>query len=345
VKQPKEEVVVITGGSAGVGRATAKEFARHGARVAVLARGREGLEGACRDIEQLGGKPLPLETDVADPARVEAAAQEVEAQLGPIDIWINNAMTSVFGRFEDVSPEDFRRVTEVTYLGSVYGTMAALKRMHPRNRGVVVQVGSALAYRSIPLQSAYCGAKHAIHGFTDSIRSELLAAKSKVHLTMVQLPGVNTPQFDWCKNQLPNRARPMGPPYQPEVPARAIYWAAHQRRREVFVGITAAEAIIGNKIIPGILDKYLAKTAIQGQQTSQPKDPNAPFNLWEPVPGDHGAHGRFDAIARTWSPELWLTTHRRKIGIASAVLVAGIAHLLYYNGRIIPGWLRRLVRA
>jgi NAD(P)-dependent dehydrogenase (short-subunit alcohol dehydrogenase family) len=345
MKNGKREIVVITGGTAGVGRATAQEFARHGACVVVLARGREGLEGTCRDIEELGGEPLALEADVADASRVEAAAQQVEEQFGPIDIWINNAMTSVFGLFKDMSAEDFRRVTEVTYLGCVYGTMAALKRMLPNNRGTIVQVGSALAYRSIPLQTAYCGAKHAIHGFTDSIRSELLAEKSKVHLTMVQLPGVNTPQFDWCKNQLPNRARPMGPPYQPEVPARAIYWAAHHKRRELYVGITAAEAIIGNKIIPGLLDEYLAKTAIKGQQTDEKKDPNTPSNLWKPVAGDRGAHGRFDQIARTWSPELWVATHRNKLLLGAAALVAAVGHLIYYKGKIVPRWFRRALHA
>jgi NAD(P)-dependent dehydrogenase (short-subunit alcohol dehydrogenase family) len=330
------EVVVITGGSAGVGRATAREFAKRGARVAVLARGADGLAGAKKDIEELGGEALTLETDVADPAQVEAAAAQVEGNWGRIDVWVNDAMTSVFAPLTKMTPEDFRRVTEVTYLGVVYGTMAALKRMLPANRGTIVQVGSALAYRSIPLQSAYCGAKHAIHGFTDSVRSELIHQKSAVHITMVQLPGVNTPQFDWVKSELPHRSRPLGTPYQPEIPAQAIYWAAHNRRREVYVGMPAAEAIVGNKIFPSLLDKYLAKVGFKGQQTNEPRQQSAAYNLWKPVAGDHGAHGRFDSIARTWSPELWFTMHRRKILCGAAMVAATIAHLIYYRGHILP---------
>lgn len=322
-QQNGNEVVVITGASAGIGRATAREFAKNGARIALLARGLDGLEAAKREIEELGGKALILQTDVADAAQIESAAAQVQETFGAIDIWINNAMASVFSRFTDMTLEEFRRVTEVTYLGTVNGTLAALKRMLPRNHGCIVQVGSALAYRSIPLQSAYCGAKHAIRGFTDSLRSELIHDGSKVHLTMVQLPGVNTPQFDWVKSHLPKQGKPVGPVYQPEIAAEAIYWAAHQRRREVFVGIPAVKAILGNKIVPGALDHYLAKAAVEGQQTSEPRDPNRPDNLWKPLPGDHGAHGKFDAQARKYSPQLWATKHRRAIGICSAVF-AGI---------------------
>jgi short-subunit dehydrogenase len=317
------EVVVITGASAGIGRATAREFAKRGAQIGLLARGVDGLEAAKREVEELGGKALVVPTDVSDAAQVESAAAKIEEAFGPIDIWINNAMASVFSRFMDMTLDEFRRVTEVTYLGAVNGTAVALKRMLPRNRGCIVQIGSALAYRSIPLQSAYCGAKHAIRGFTDSLRSELIHDGSKVHLTMVQLPGVNTPQFDWVRSHLPKRGKPVGPVYQPEVAAAAIYWAAHQKRREVFVGIPAVTAILGNKIVPGALDHYLAKAAVEGQQTSEPRNPNQPDNLWRPVPGDHGAHGRFDAQARKISPQLWATQHRRAIGICSLAL-AGV---------------------
>lgn len=324
MKNGKPEVVVITGASAGVGRATVREFAKHGAHVGLIARGRDGLEAAQREVEEQGGRAVVVAADVSDAAQVEAAAAKVEETLGAIDIWINDAMTSVFAPFKEMSAEEFRRVTEVTYLGVVYGTMAALKRMLMRDRGCIVQIGSALAYRSIPLQSAYCGAKHAIRGFTDSIRSELIHDHSHIHITMVQLPAVNTPQFEWVKNKLPRRPRPVGPVYQPEVIAEAIYWAAHARRREVFVGVPAVKAILGNKIIPGALDRYLAEVAYSGQQTDEPTDSGARFNLWEPVPGDHGAHGRFDAHARTSSPQFWATKHRSWIGVAAASL-AGVA--------------------
>ena len=329
MKNRAPEVVVITGASAGVGRATVREFAKRGAHLGLLARGLDGLEAARREVEELGGKAVIAQTDVSDPAQIEAAAGKVEEAFGPIDIWINDAMTSVFAPFKEMTPEEFRRVTEVTYLGAVYGTMTALKRMLRRDRGCIVQVGSALAYRSIPLQSAYCGAKHAMRGFTDSIRSELIHDRSNVHITMVQLPAVNTPQFDWVKNKLPHRAQPVGPVYQPEVIAEAIYWAAHHRRREVFVGIPASKAILGNKIIPGPLDHYLADAAYAGQQTDEPRDPNQRFNLWEPVGGDHGAHGRFDNQARTWSPQFWATKHRTWLGIVGA----GLAGLV--TGRLL----------
>jgi len=293
-KSNRPEVVVITGASAGVGRATVREFARRGARIGLLARGRDGLEAARREVEDMGGRAPALPTDVADADRVEAAATEIEEKFGPIDIWTNNAMTSVFPPVKEMRPEEFKRVTEVTYLGVVYGTLAALKRMLPRDRGVIIEVGSALAYRGIPLQAAYCGAKHAIQGFVDSLRCELLHDKSNVRVTMVQMPALNTPQFRWVKSRLPHKAQPVPPIFQPEVAARAIHYAAHHDRRELYVGMPTIEAIVGNKVAPGLLDHYLARTGYESQQTDEPADPNRPNNLWEPVPGDHGAHGVFD---------------------------------------------------
>ena len=330
----KSEVVVITGASAGVGRATAKVFAENGARIGLIARGREALEGALADVEAAGGKAMSLPSDVAHPGEVEAAAQEVESRFGPIDVWVNNAMTTVFSPFKEITPEEFKRATEVTYLGTVYGTMAALKRMLPRNQGCIVQVGSALAYRSIPLQAPYCGAKHAIRGFTDSVRSELLHDKSQIHLTMVQLPAINTPQFSWCKTRLPRHPQPVPPVFQPEVAARAIYWAAHQRRREVFLGGSTLKAIFGNKVAPALLDRYLARTGYDAQQTDQPVSPDRPANLFEPVPGDYGAHGIFDESARETSVQFWETRHRTlttvtAIGTATAL----IAWAFRRNGR------------
>ena len=319
------EVVVITGASAGVGRATAQAFARRGAQIGLIARGVKGLEGARRDVERLGGKAFVIPGDVAHAEEVEAAAQKVEDQFGPIDVWINNAMVSVFSPFKEMTSQEFRRVTEVTYLGTVYGTMAALKRMLPRNRGTIVQVGSALAYRSIPLQSAYCGAKHAIRGFTDSLRSELLHDGSQIHITMVQLPAVNTPQFSWVKSRLPHKAQPVPPIYQPEVPAEAIYWAAHHRRREVMVGGSTVKAVEGNKVMPGLLDRILARKGFSGQQTEESRE-SRPDNLWEPLDGnngqDRGAHGDFDERARAFSPEFWVDKNREWLGVAAAGFAA-----------------------
>lgn len=317
------ETVVITGASAGLGRAVAREFARHGARIGLLARGFAGLEAAKREVEDLGGKALVVPTDVADATAVERAAALVENQFGPIDIWVNNAMASVFSPVKEMKPEEYKRVTEVTYLGVVYGTLAALKRMLPQNRGMIVQVGSALAYRSIPLQSAYCAAKHAISGFTDSLRCELIHDKSRVRLTMVQMPALNTPQFGWVKSRLANKAKPVPPIFQPEVGARAIYWAAHHTRRELYVGWPTVEAIVANKFIPGALDRYLARNGFQSQQTSEPEDPNRPDNLWEPVPGDRGAHGTFDAVAHERSWELRANLGRLGIGAGLAAGLAG----------------------
>ena len=293
-----DRVVVVTGGSAGVGRATVRELARRGASVGILARGVEGLDAARDEVEALGARALAIKTDVANPADVESAAEWVETELGPIDAWVNNAMVSVFSPIRSTTAEEFRRVTEVTYLGVVHGTLAALRRMLARDSGVIVQVGSALAYRSIPLQAAYCAAKHAVAGFTDSLRSELLHDRSGVRVTMVQLPALNTPQFDWVRSRLPQRAQPVPPIYQPEVAARAILRAIERPERETFVGLPTIAAIQLQKLVPGVLDRYLASTAYDGQQTEEPEDPARPDNLFTPVGVDLGAHGRFDAVAR-----------------------------------------------
>ena len=326
----RPEVVVVTGASAGVGRAIARAFAREGAHLGLLARGRDGLEGARRDVEALGGRALALQTDVADAEGVERAAEAVEREFGPVDIWINNAMVSVFSPVRKMTPEDYKRVTEVTYLGAVYGTLAALKRMLPRDRGVIVQVGSALAYRGIPLQSAYCAAKHAIQGFNESLRSELIHDKSSVRVTMVQLPAMNTPQFSWVKSRLPNKPQPVPPIYQPEVGAEAVLFAAHNDRREMYVGYPTVEAIIGNRIAPGFADWYLARNGYEAQQTDAPVEPDRRDNLWEPVPGDHGAHGVFDDRASESSPQLWVSMNRNWLAIAAAGLT-GFALGAFYK--------------
>jgi NAD(P)-dependent dehydrogenase (short-subunit alcohol dehydrogenase family) len=322
MRQP--EVVVVTGASAGVGRAIVRRFAADGARIALLARGRDGLEAARREVEAAGGQGLVIPTDVADAAQVDAAAAATEERFGPIDIWINNAMASVFSPIHQMEPEEYRRVTDVTYLGSVYGIMAALKRMRPRDAGCIVQVGSALAYRGIPLQSAYCAAKHAVQGFLDSLMCELIHDGSAVHVTHVHLPAVNTPQFGWVKSRLPNKAQPVPPIFTPELIAEAIHWAAHQRRREVWIGMPVVKAILGNRVAPGLLDRYLASVGYDGQQTDEPEDPNRPHNLWEPVPGDHGAAGAFTHRSSDWSAQLWATRHRAQL-VAGAAAAAGIA--------------------
>jgi short-subunit dehydrogenase len=326
----KPEVVVITGASAGVGRATARAFGKRGAYVGLIARGREGLEGARADVENEGGKGLVLPADVAHYDEVESAAAAVEKEFGPIDIWVNNAMTTVFSPFKEIKADEYKRATEVTYLGAVYGTMAALKNMLPRKRGCIVQVGSALAYRSIPLQAPYCGAKHAIRGFTDSLRSELLHDKSGIHLTMVHMPALNTPQFNWCKTRLPRHPKPVPPIFQPEVAAEAIVWAAHHKRREVYVGRSTVEAIWGNKVAPGLLDHYLARTAYDAQQTAKPVSPDRPNNLFEPVPGDPGAHGIFNREAADQSIQFWETSHRPWTALAGVGLAA-MACLAYWK--------------
>jgi len=322
------EVVVVTGATSGVGRAVAERFARAGARVGLVARGQNGLEGAAKDVERAGGEPLPLPTDVADPEQVEAAAAAVEQAFGPIDVWVNNAMTTVFAEATSIAPAEFRRVTEVTYLGAVNGTLSALNRMLPRDRGSIVQVGSALAYRSIPLQSAYCAAKHAVEGFTQSLRCELLHRGSHVGLSMVQLPALNTPQFDHCESKMPRRAQPVPPIYQPEVAAEGIFWAAHHRRREVWVGGTTAATILANRFVPGLLDRYLGRNGYDSQQSNEFEDPDRPANLWEPVAGDPGAHGRFDAVAHPRSLQLWGATHRGAMVAVGGALAAGLAGAL-----------------
>ncbi|HEX4610496.1 MAG TPA: SDR family oxidoreductase [Urbifossiella sp.] len=327
----RPEVVVITGASAGVGRAVVWEFAKDRAHVGLIARGPDGLEGAKREVEECGGQALVLPLDVADAGAVDRAAEAVEREFGPIDVWVNDAMVSVFSPVKRMTAEDYRRVTEVTYLGVVHGTLAALRHMLPRDRGAIVQVGSALAYRGIPLQSAYCGAKHAIQGFTEALRSELIHDKSRVTVTMVQLPAVNTPQFDWSKSRMPRKAQPVPPIYQPEVPARAIHYAAHHYRREWNVGLMTDVVIAGNAVAPG-LGYYLAKTGYDSQMTDEPEDPNRPNDLYDPLPGDRGAHGRFDARAHPTSQQWWVTKNRGWLAAAGLGL-AGLAVLARTGNR------------
>jgi NAD(P)-dependent dehydrogenase (short-subunit alcohol dehydrogenase family) len=319
------EVVAITGASAGVGRATALEFGRHGARIGLIARGgagMDGLESARREVEALGGQAVVLAADVSDAAQVEAAAAKLEETFGPIDVWVNDAMVTVFAPFTDLSPEEYRRVTEVTYLGQVYGTMAALKRMKPRDHGNIVLVGSALAYRGIPLQSAYCGSKHAIQGMMDSVRAELIHDGSQVRLSMVQMPALNTPQFGWCLNKMEHKSQPVPPIFQPEVAARAIYYAAHANRRELYVGLFTSIVITANKWVPGFGDWYLGKTGYQSQQYGAAPEASKQNNLWEPVAGDHGAHGTFDDKAHERSWQFWLDRRANVAALAGAGLAA-----------------------
>ncbi|MQA15180.1 MAG: SDR family NAD(P)-dependent oxidoreductase [Pseudonocardiaceae bacterium] len=322
------EVVVVTGASGGVGRAAARRFGRRGAAVAVLARGETGLDGAADDVRAAGGVALPIEVDLADHQQVEAAAARVEAELGQIDTWVNVAMSSVFAPFTQIAPEEYERVTEVTYLGYVYATRAALDRMLPRDRGTIVQVGSALGYRGIPLQSAYCAAKHALRGFHDSLRAELRHDGSAVSVTMVTLPAVNTPQFDWLLSRLPNRPQPVPPIYQPEVAADSITYAAdHPQRREYWVGGSTVATILGNKIAPGLLDRYLGRTGYASQQTAEPHDPDAPANLWRPADGpggrDFGAHGRFAERSSPRSYQVWASRHHGLLGAAAGLAALG----------------------
>ena len=330
MSKAKSPVVVVTGGSAGIGRATVREFARNGYDVAILARGEDGLNGARGEVEDLGQRALAISTDVADANAVDRAAERIERELGPIDIWVNNAFAGIFSRFMDVTPEEYERVTAVTYLGQVNGTRAALKRMIPRKRGSIVLVGSALAYRGIPLQSAYCGAKHAIQGFIDSVRCELLHDKTDVTITMVQMPGINTPQFDWIRARLPGQPRPVGKVYQPEVAARAIYFAAHDGRKEMLVGLPTVEAVWGNKVASGMLDEYLAATGFESQQRPERVSPERKDNLFEPVPGDHGARGSFDDEAVDSSAELWASEHKTQLGLAAlgVAAAAGVGFML-----------------
>jgi NAD(P)-dependent dehydrogenase (short-subunit alcohol dehydrogenase family) len=320
-------IVVVTGSSGGIGRASAVAFAARGDTVVLVARGDKGLAGAAAQVEQAGGTAHVMAADVADPDQVFAVAERVEAELGPIDVWVNVAFTSVFSPFDQIKPDEYRRVTEVSYLGYVYGTMAALKYMKPRDRGTIVQVGSALAYRGIPLQSAYCGAKHAIQGFHEALRCELLHDKSNVHVTMVQMPAVNTPQFSWVLSRLPRHAQPVPPIYQPEFAARGVLFAAeHPGRREYWVGTSTVGTLAANAIAPGLLDRYLGRTGFKAQQTQQRHDPDAPVNLWDPADGpegrDFGARGIFDKTSHDHDPQLWASHHHGALGVAAATTIA-----------------------
>lgn len=320
------KIAVITGAGAGVGRATAREFARQGFDVALLSRDPTRLEKAADEVRRHGMRALPIPTDVADAAAMEAAADRVEAELGPIDVWVNVAMATVFSPVSKLTAEEVERGTRVTYLGQVHGMMSALKRMRVRNRGGIVNVGSALAYRSVPLQSIYCGAKAAIRGFTDSLRSEIIHDGLDVHLTMVDLPAVNTPQFDWALNKMGRKAKPVAPIFEPEVPARAIFFAATHKRRDVWVGWPTVKAILANRIAPGLLDRYLAKAGYSGQLADQPVAPDAPANLFESVPGDYSAHGRFDDQARDRSWEMFTNRHKMAVIAVVAIGLAAVAH-------------------
>ena len=320
-----EGVALVTGASAGVGRATVRQLAADGYDVALIARGREGLEGARTEVETLGRRALAIPADVADESQLEEAAERTESVLGPIDVWVNNAMTTVFSPFMKIESDEFRRVTEVTYLGVVWGTRVALRRMIPRDHGSIVLVGSALAYRGIPLQSAYCGSKHAIKGFFESVRSELLHDGSKVKLSIVELPAMNTPQFDQCRTRMPKQPQPVPPIYQPEVAAEAIAWAARAGEREVYVGAPTWKTIWGERIAPGFADHYLARNAYEGQQADQQVNGDRPDNLFAPVEGDRGAHGRFEEGSRQRSPLLWLGKHRRAVGAAALAGAGAVA--------------------
>jgi len=320
----------VTGASAGVGRAVARRFAEYGAQVALLARGEERLETAAGEVRGLGGRALVVATDVADADAVEEAAERVERELGPIDVWVNNAMATIFAPTWEIETEEFRRATEVTYHGTVWGTMAALRRMRPRDRGTIVQVGSALAYRAIPLQAAYCGAKAAIKNFTEALRTELRHEGSRVRITMVQLPAHNTPQFEWGRSRMPRHPQPVPPIFQPEVAAEAIVHAARRPRRELYVGWPTVKVIWGEKVAPGLVDWYLARNGFEAQQTSEPVSPDRPDNLFEPAPGNYGSHGTFDDRAKEQSIQLWLNLHR---GLLAVGALAGAAAAAFANQR------------
>lgn len=331
--QTRSDVVVITGASAGIGRAVAREFGRRGARVGLIARGIDGLDAAKREIEDAGGTALVLPADVSDHTQVEQVAARVEDELGPIDIWINNAMVSVFAPVMELTPDELRRVTDVTYHGYVWGTMAALRRMKRRDHGTIVQVGSALAYRGIPLQAAYCAAKHAVEGFNDSLHAELLHDRSSVKLTMVNLPAVNTPQFGWVRSKLPNRAQPVGTIFQPELIAECIVYAAYHYRRSWNIAWPTTKAVVGNAFAPWLADRVLASQGYDGQQTDEPEDPGRPDNLYTPLPGDHGARGRFSERAHMHSPHVTLNRHRVLTGAA----LLGLAALAFSGSRQVRG--------
>jgi NAD(P)-dependent dehydrogenase (short-subunit alcohol dehydrogenase family) len=325
-REPRE-VVVVTGASAGVGRAIARRFASEGADVALLARGRDGLDGAKADVEALGGRALLVQVDVADAAAMEDAASRIEEAFGPIDIWINNATVTVFSPVAEMTAEEVARVTAVDYLGYVHGTLAALRHMRPRKRGTIVQVGSALAYRAIPLQAAYCAAKHAVQGFTEALRCELMHDEAGVHVTMVHLPAINTPQFSWNRTRLPRHPQPVPPIYQPEVAAEAVHYAAHARRREVMAGLPTLKAVYGNRLAPTRADHWLAKYGYDAQQSQEPVA-NRADNLWQPLPGDWGAHGRFDARSQAHSLQLWANMHRTMVFASGAAFGAMVAALV-----------------
>jgi short-subunit dehydrogenase len=332
------QVVVVTGASGGIGRASAVAFAARGAKVALLARGQQGLDGAAQEVTAAGGEPLVIPVDVADQEQVMRAAEQVEQAFGPIDVWVNAAFTSVFAKFMDIELDELRRVTDVNYHGYVHGTRAALERMLPRDRGTIVQVGSALAYRGIPLQTAYCGSKHAMQGFHEALRAELLHDRSNVRVTMVQMPAVNTPQFSWVLSRLPHQAQPVPPIYQPEVAARAVVHAAdHPRRREYWVGGSTAATLAANAIAPGLLDRYLARTGFKSQQTDAPRDPQQAANLWQPADDDdgkdYGSHGIFDDCATDRSVQLWASQHHGVLGGVAAAAAAGAGVLLRRRGR------------
>jgi short-subunit dehydrogenase len=326
----RTQVIAITGASAGLGRATARAFAKQGYAVGLIARGMERLEETRRELESLGGRALVAPADVSDAKQVEAAAEKIESELGPIDVWVNNAMATIFAPFLEMTPEEIKRATEVTYLGCVHGTMSALRRMKPRDSGVIVQVGSALAYRSIPLQSAYCAAKHAVVGFTDSVRSELLHDNSKVRITVVNPPALNTPQFEWGRTRLPKHPQPVPPIYEPEVAARAIVWAARHPRREIDVGYPTVLARAAQKLMPALADRGLARSGYEGQQTDEPVSATRPDNLFAPVPGDFAAHGPFSERSRKCSIQFWLNRHRRllAVGFSTGVFVAALRPIL-----------------
>ncbi|TCF97748.1 short-chain dehydrogenase [Paraburkholderia strydomiana] len=326
------KVVVVTGAGAGVGRAAVEEFARHGYDVALLSRDPDRIERAVAHLKAAHGvRALGIPTDVADAHAVEAAAARIEDELGPIDVWVNVAMATVFAPVSKLTAQEFERGTKVTYLGQVYGTMAALARMRVRNRGTIVNVGSALGYRSVPLQSIYCGAKFAIRGFTDALRSEIIHDALDVHLTMVDLPALNTPQFDWALNKMGKKAQPVAPIYEPEVAARAIFFAATHRRRQVWVGFSTVKAILANRVAPGLLHRYLASAGYAGQLTDKPLDPDSPGNLFDPVPGDYGAHGRFDNRSRSRSWEMFTDRHRDGLWTLAGVALLGVGLLIRKN--------------
>ncbi|MEO6884891.1 MAG: SDR family oxidoreductase [Jatrophihabitantaceae bacterium] len=333
-----EQIIAVTGASGGIGRATARAFGARGATVILIARGEKGLTAAVKEIEQSGGTAVPIVLDVADADAVSAAVERIETEVGPIDVWVNVAFTSVFAPFDQITAAEYKRVTEVSYLGYVYSTMAVLPRMKARNRGVIVQVGSALAYRGIPLQSAYCGAKHAIQGFNEALRCELLHEKSGVRVTMVQMPAVNTPQFSWVLSRLPRHAQPVPPIYQPELAARAVTFAAdHPGRREYWVGTSTAATLAANAIAPGVLDRYLGRTGFGSQQTDQKQDPDAPINLWEPADGpsgaDFGAHGVFDKTSHDHDPQQWASQHHGVLAAAAAFASAAATFALGRRAR------------